>query len=150
MEMVSNSPEVIVDFAHTEDGIKNACGAINHKKVVALFGAGGDRDKSKRPKMGYEASKLSHKIYLTSDNPRSESPEKIIEEIYEGIALKEKVEIIPDRREAIETALLKLNEDEVLLVLGKGDENFQEIGDSISPFNDKEIILNFIKKEELQ
>jgi UDP-N-acetylmuramoyl-L-alanyl-D-glutamate--2,6-diaminopimelate ligase len=148
MELVNSNPEIVVDFAHTADGIKNACGAVTHKKVVALFGAGGDRDKTKRPQMGHEASMIAHKIYLTSDNPRSEDPKSIIDDIYEGIALKEKVEIIVDRKKAIETAIDNLNEDEVLLVLGKGDENFQQIGDIMSPFNDKEIILNFIKTEE--
>jgi len=145
MEVVSTSPLVIVDFAHTHDGIEKALSSLENRQVIALFGAGGNRDKTKRPKMGSVAAKYARHIYLTSDNPRSEEPEAIIEDILAGIEDKKRVTIEPDRRKAIELALSKLNQNEVLLVLGKGDEKFQEIGDSIHPFSDKEIILNYLK-----
>ncbi|WP_456381417.1 UDP-N-acetylmuramoyl-L-alanyl-D-glutamate--2,6-diaminopimelate ligase, partial [Hydrogenimonas sp.] len=101
MEVVSETPLVIVDFAHTEDGIKQVLDSLKEKEIRVVFGAGGDRDRSKRPKMGRAAASIAKKVYLTSDNPRSEDPAAIIEEIAEGIEEKEKIEKIVDRREAI-------------------------------------------------
>lgn len=114
-EIVNYNPLVIVDFAHTEDGIKNICEAFKKRKIKILFGAGGDRDKLKRPNMGRMAEHYSIKIYLTSDNPRNENPNDIINDIAIGIINKDKVCIEPDRRTAIIKALNELENNEVLL-----------------------------------
>lgn len=122
METVSEKPLIIVDFAHTEDGIKQVLDSLKEKEVRVVFGAGGDRDRSKRPAMGRAAASIAKKVYITSDNPRSEDPAKIIDEIAEGIKEKDKIEKIVDRKEAIKKAIDELEDGEVLLVLGKGDE----------------------------
>ena len=144
MEMVSDNPLIIVDFAHTEDGIRQVLDSLKEKEVRVVFGAGGDRDRSKRPAMGRAAASIAKKVYLTSDNPRSEEPAQIIEEIAEGILEKEKMEKIVDRREAIERAIEELEEGEVLLVLGKGDETWQEIKGEKIPFDDREVIREIL------
>lgn len=148
MEVVSEKPRIIVDFAHTHDGIEKVLESIDSQNIITLFGAGGNRDKTKREKMGFAAAKKSKRIYLTSDNPRNENPIDIINDILKGIQNKEKVIIEPDREAAINMAIENLKEDEILLVLGKGDENFQEFADSIREFNDKNIILKVLKKKE--
>jgi UDP-N-acetylmuramoyl-L-alanyl-D-glutamate--2,6-diaminopimelate ligase len=98
--------------------------------------------------MGFAAAKKAKHIYLTSDNPRHEEPMAIIEDILAGIDQKDKVTIEPDREKAIALALKNLNDNEVLLVLGKGDEKIQEIGDSIHPFSDKTIILKYLNQKD--
>ncbi|OQX72400.1 MAG: UDP-N-acetylmuramoyl-L-alanyl-D-glutamate--2,6-diaminopimelate ligase [Campylobacteraceae bacterium 4484_4] len=144
METVSHEPLVIVDFAHTEDGIKQVLDSLKEKEIRVVFGAGGDRDRSKRPKMGRAAASIAKKVYITSDNPRSEDPAAIIEEIARGIEEKEKVEKIVDRREAIAKALEDLEPGEALLVLGKGDETWQEVGEERIPFDDREVIREIL------
>ncbi|MDR2152255.1 MAG: UDP-N-acetylmuramoyl-L-alanyl-D-glutamate--2,6-diaminopimelate ligase [Helicobacteraceae bacterium] len=145
MEIVSQKPLVIVDFAHTQDGIEKVLEALLPRKIVAVFGAGGDRDKSKRAPMGAEAAKRCVKIYLTSDNPRSEDPLKIIEEIRIGCGSHPNVFCIADRKEAIAKALENLASDEILVILGKGDETTQTIGETVLPFSDREIVLELLK-----
>lgn len=142
-EIINNTPLVIVDFAHTEDGIKNICEAYKKRRIKILFGAGGDRDKIKRPKMGRMAEHYSIKIYLTSDNPRNEDPNSIINDILEGIINKDKVYINPDRNATIIKALNDLKNNEVLLILGKGDETYQIIGNKTLPFDDRKIVKDF-------
>ena len=144
MERVSDDPLVIVDFAHTEDGIRQVLDSLKEKEIRVVFGAGGDRDRSKRPRMGAAAAGLAKAIYLTSDNPRSEDPAAIIEEIAAGIEEKEKVVKIVDRKEAIRRALADLQPGEALLVLGKGDETWQEIGDRKIPFDDRAVIKELL------
>jgi UDP-N-acetylmuramoyl-L-alanyl-D-glutamate--2,6-diaminopimelate ligase len=148
MERVSEEPLIIVDFAHTEDGIRQVLDSLKEKELRVVFGAGGDRDRTKRPRMGHAAASMAKKVYLTSDNPRSEDPEAIIEEIASGIAEKEKVVKIPDRREAIERAIADLQPGEALLVLGKGDETWQEIGGEKIPFDDREVIRKILAKRQ--
>ncbi len=140
MEIVSYEPLIIVDFAHTPDGMKKVFESFPSKNIVSLFGAGGDRDRKKRSLMGAIASKYCKKIYLTSDNPRSENPREIIDDIYKGIKEKEKVTIIEDRKIAIKRALKDLKDDEILLILGKGDETYQDIGNKKIPFDDREVV----------
>jgi len=147
METVSEKPLIIVDFAHTEDGIKQVLDSLKEKEVRVVFGAGGDRDRSKRPAMGRAAASIAKKVYLTSDNPRSEDPAKIIEEIAEGIKDKDKIEKIVDRREAIKKAIDELENGEVLLVLGKGDETYQEINGKKIPFDDREVIREILNSK---
>lgn len=146
MQVVNQNPLVIVDFAHTADGMQNIFEAFLGRKINVLFGAGGNRDKSKRPQMGKITEIYAQKIYLTSDNPRDESPNEIIDDILAGIKKKEKVFVDENRKSAIFRALDELQKDEILLILGKGDETFQIIGKEKIPFDDREIVREFYKK----
>lgn len=146
MERVSEDPLIIVDFAHTEDGIRQVLDSLKEKELRVVFGAGGDRDRSKRPKMGAAAASMAKKIYLTSDNPRSEDPRAIIEEIAAGVEDKRKIEKIVDRRAAIEKAIAELQPGEALLVLGKGDETHQQIGEEKIPFDDRAVIREILSR----
>jgi UDP-N-acetylmuramoyl-L-alanyl-D-glutamate--2,6-diaminopimelate ligase len=140
MEVVSHNPTVIVDFAHTPDGMLKVLESIKDKDIAVVFGAGGDRDKDKRPKMALAAAKFAKKIYITSDNPRSEDPKAIIDEIASAIEGKEGVCKIIDREEAIKRAISELDsKNEVLLILGKGDEEYIEIDGKKIPFDDREV-----------
>lgn len=146
MEQVSSDPNVIVDFAHTPDGMAQVLNALKEKELRVVFGAGGDRDRSKRPLMGKVAALYAKKIYLTSDNPRSEDPDAIIEAIQEGIEGDVDLFINPNRREAIAQALQEQQEGEIVLVLGKGDEAYQIIYDQKLPFDDREVIRELLNK----
>lgn len=130
----------IVDFAHTPDGIEKVLEALPNKKLIVVLGAGGDRDKTKRPLMAKAAKKFAHKLIITSDNPRSENPNDIIKDILSGISQDESVFIEPDRKKAIEKALTMQKGDEFVVILGKGDENYQEIKGVKYPFSDKEAV----------
>jgi UDP-N-acetylmuramoyl-L-alanyl-D-glutamate--2,6-diaminopimelate ligase len=118
--------------------------SLREKDVIVVFGAGGDRDKTKRPMMGAIASKYAKNIIVTSDNPRFEEPELIINDILTGIKDSENIEVIVNRREAIQRGMELQKDDEVLLVLGKGDESYQIIYDKKMPFDDREIIKEFL------
>ena len=144
MEVVSSDPLVIVDFAHTADGMAQVLNALKEKDVIVVFGAGGDRDRSKRPMMGKVAENLAKKLYITSDNPRNEDPELIIKDIVKGLKHPELAVINPNRKEAIHQALHDQNKDEVVLILGKGDETYQIIYDKKFPFDDREIARNYL------
>ncbi|WP_331774631.1 UDP-N-acetylmuramoyl-L-alanyl-D-glutamate--2,6-diaminopimelate ligase [Sulfurospirillum sp. 1612] len=150
MEVVSADPLIIVDFAHTPDGMEKVMDSLKEKKIVVVFGAGGDRDRNKRPKMGFIASKFAKKIMITSDNPRSEDPEMIIEEILMGIKQKTNLKVEPDRKKALQEALKWQEKDEVLLILGKGDETYQEIKGQKYPFDDRVIIKNELSSNNTQ
>ncbi len=139
MEVVSESPLVIVDFAHTPDGMEQVLNALKEKEVLVVFGAGGDRDRTKRPLMGRVASMYAKKLYVTSDNPRFEDPDMIIEEILAGVTDKSKVFVDVNRRTAISQALHDRTGDEVVLILGKGDETSQIIYDQHLPFDDRTV-----------
>lgn len=137
MEVVSESPLVIVDFAHTPDGMQQVLNALKEKEVLVVFGAGGDRDRSKRPIMGKVAASFAKKIYITSDNPRFEDPDEIIGDILAGIEDQTNVHVDVNRRNAIAQALNDRSGDEVVLILGKGDETMQIIYDKQFPFDDR-------------
>lgn len=143
MQVVSNEPLVIVDFAHTPDGMQKVLESMHDKDISVVFGAGGDRDKDKRAKMGRVASKYAKKIYVTSDNPRSEDPLDIIKDIVQGISNPNTL-IIPDRKKAIKIALQNLEKSEVLMILGKGDEEYQEIKGKKIPFSDIEVVNSLL------
>ena len=147
MEVVSEDPIVIVDFAHTPDGMNKVLEAMKSEHLVVVFGAGGDRDKTKRPLMGKIAQRFGKRIYVTSDNPRTEDAIAIMRDICNGVELNEHVVIEPDRRKAIEKALESLKEDELLMILGKGDETYQEINGVKHPFDDREIVREILKKQ---
>ncbi len=147
MEVVSERPLVIVDFAHTPDGMDKVLDSLQDKEISVVFGAGGDRDVTKRAQMGRVANRYAKKIYLTNDNPRSEEPLKILEEIDNGITDKNKVTILPDRRDAIEVAIDELEDGEALLILGKGDEEYQEIKSKKLPFDDRVVAKAYLKEK---
>ncbi len=129
---------VIVDYAHTPDGIAAAIGSVRNLSdgtVIAVIGAGGDRDRAKRPLMG-EAGSAADVLIVTSDNPRNEDPDTIISQIMAGVSSTSAM-AITDRRTAIETAVGRATDGDVILVLGKGHERSQEIGDRVLPFDDR-------------
>jgi len=144
MEVVSSDPLVIVDFAHTDDGIHAVLESMKDRDISVVFGAGGNRDREKRPRMGAVAGRYANKIYVTSDNPRDEVPEMILEDILAGLVGKENVTACPDRRLAIKMALDALEPNEVLLILGKGDEDYQEIKGVKYPFDDREVVRELL------
>ncbi len=139
----------IVDYAHTPDALKNVLGAISeirtrNEQVITVVGAGGDRDKTKRPEMAKEAVLASDKVILTSDNPRTENPAQIIKDMEAGVPAqyKNKVVSIENRREAIKTAALIARPGDIILIAGKGHENYQEVKGVKHHFDDKEEIQN--------
>jgi len=143
MQVVSNEPLVIVDFAHTPDGMQKVLESVKDKDIAVVFGAGGDRDKSKRALMGQVASKFAKKLYITSDNPRGEDPLQIIKDIVQGVNNPNTL-IIPDRKQAIKKAIEELNKNEILMILGKGDEEYQEINGQKIPFSDIEVVQSIL------
>lgn len=139
-----------VDYAHTDDALLNVLKALNFYKknrIITVFGCGGDRDRKKRPRMAKAAETYSDKIIVTSDNPRTEDPEKIIEDIMKGFTDKKNVVVIPDRREAIKYATNIAREGDIVLVAGKGHEDYQIIGKDKIHFDDKEEILRAISEK---
>ena len=145
-----HSPEgytAIVDYAHTPDALENVLNAIHevlngNGKVITVCGAGGNRDKGKRPIMAQEAVKQSDKVIITSDNPRFEEPQDIINDMLAGLDQKQmkKVLSIVDRREAIRTACMLAEKGDVILIAGKGHEDYQEIKGVKHHFDDKEVV----------
>jgi len=113
---------------------------MKDREVVVVFGAGGDRDHTKRPRMGAVAAKFAKKVYVTSDNPRSEAPEAILKDILSGIKDQSHTRAMVDRAFAIQEALKELEEGEVLMILGKGDETTMEIDGEKIHFDDREIV----------
>ncbi len=139
----------IVDYAHTPDALLNVIDTINKiregsMQLITVVGAGGDRDRTKRPKMAAISAEGSSKIILTSDNPRTEDPEKILDEMESGITpeLKRKTLRISDRREAIKTAVMLANPGDVILIAGKGHETYQEVMGVKHHFDDREELKN--------
>ena len=135
----------IVDYAHTPDALENVILAINHirrpgQSLITVVGCGGDRDKTKRPEMAKIASTMSDRLVLTSDNPRTEDPESILDDMENGLSLEEKSQVvrITDRRQAIKTAVLMAHEGDIILVAGKGHEKYQDINGVKHHFDDKE------------
>ena len=133
---------VFVDYAHTEDALKNVLSAlkqIQHKRIIVVFGCGGERDRTKRPKMGNVVSQMADFAIITNDNPRSEEPQQIIENIKSGIA-KDNFCVILDRLEAIRKSLSLAKEGDIVLVAGKGHEDYQIIKDKTTHFDDREVV----------
>ena len=145
MEQVCEVPNVIVDFAHTPDGMQQVLNALKEKELLVVFGAGGDRDKSKRPMMGRVAASLAKKTYITSDNPRHEDPDAIVADILEGIDDRSNVKVELNRKKAIQMALDDQEGEEVVVILGKGDETYQIIYDEKFPFDDREVVRELLK-----
>ncbi len=144
MEVVCRRPLVVVDYAHTPDALAKAIAALRpiaEGKLWVIFGAGGDRDPGKRPLMGQAATRAD-RIVLTADNPRSEDPRAIIDQIIQGIdhSYRRHVLIMPDRRQAIENVLNLANPTDVVLIAGKGHETYQEVNGIRHPFDDREVV----------
>ena len=148
-EIVENTSNVmaIVDYAHTPDALENVLRTIDdlrtkNEMLVTVVGCGGDRDKTKRPKMAEIAARFSDKIILTSDNPRTEDPQQILEDMKVGIpkSKERNVMIISDRKEAIRTACNLVSDQDIILVSGKGHETYQEINGVRNHFDDREIL----------
>lgn len=143
----------IVDYAHTPDALKNVLETINdirtnNETLITVVGCGGDRDKTKRPVMGNIAAKLSNKTIFTSDNPRTENPDKIIEDIEKGVEPQhyKKTLSITDRKQAIKTACQLANKNDIILIAGKGHETYQEINGERTDFNDFDIVKKELEK----
>ena len=151
-EVVSHADDqvtVVVDYAHTDDALRNlleTARPLSSKRLITVFGCGGDRDRSKRPLMGMVAARLSDVVVITSDNPRSEDPARIIEEIERGIPAGREassraplIESVVERAAAIERAVSIASAGDVVLIAGKGHEKYQQIGDRVLPFDDGEV-----------
>jgi UDP-N-acetylmuramoyl-L-alanyl-D-glutamate--2,6-diaminopimelate ligase len=154
-EKIENSRglHIFVDYAHTDDALKNlleTARELSPRRIILIFGAGGDRDKTKRARMGEVAGNLSDLTILTSDNPRSEDPLDIISDIEKGIKKTgtKNYEIVPDRKEAIRHALSVGERGDYILVAGKGHENYQVIKDKIIPFKDADVIRSILEIKE--
>ncbi|NLV15786.1 MAG: UDP-N-acetylmuramoyl-L-alanyl-D-glutamate--2,6-diaminopimelate ligase [Syntrophomonadaceae bacterium] len=144
---------VIVDYAHTPDGLENilkTAREIAEARIITVFGAGGDRDRTKRPLMGRIAAQYSDFSIITSDNPRSEDPLAIIDEIMVGVKENDRAHyaIVPDRREAIRHSVYLANKDDLVIIAGKGHEDYQIIKGEILPFDDRRIAREYIKEKE--
>jgi UDP-N-acetylmuramoyl-L-alanyl-D-glutamate--2,6-diaminopimelate ligase len=142
----------VIDYAHTPDALENTLTAIrdllshhNGAKIITVFGCGGNRDKDKRPKMGRIASSLSTITVVTSDNPRLEDPQAIIEQILAGVLPGRSVYTEPDRRQAIIKGLLLAEPGDVVLIAGKGHEDYQVLGASKVHLDDREEVEMFIR-----
>ena len=148
-----NNITAIVDYAHTPDALKNIINSINEIKtnkesLITIIGCGGNRDKSKRPVMGDIASSLSSKVIFTSDNPRNESPEKIIQDMISGVKPLNSVKTISiaNRKEAIKTACQLAKSNDIILIAGKGHEKFQEINNKKHLFDDYKVVKECLTK----
>ena len=152
-----HSPEgftAIVDYAHTPDALENVLNAIHEVldgkgHVITVCGAGGNRDKGKRPLMAQEAAKQSDKVIITSDNPRFEEPQDIINDMLAGLNAQQmkKVLSIADRREAIRTACMLAQKGDVILIAGKGHEDYQEIKGVKHHFDDREEVRKIFEQK---
>jgi len=142
---------VIVDYAHTDDALKNVLSAIknlNPAKIITVFGCGGNRDKTKRPKMAKVACNMSDFVFITSDNPREEDPIEITKDVEAGAKEinKTNYKVVIDRKEAIKEAIASANKNDVVLIAGKGHENYQIIGRTKIHFDDREIAFETLNK----
>jgi UDP-N-acetylmuramoyl-L-alanyl-D-glutamate--2,6-diaminopimelate ligase len=146
---------VAVDYAHTEDALVRlltAAQALKTGRIITVFGCGGDRDRGKRPKMGEAAVRYSDVVILTSDNPRTEDPISILEHVEAGVieAMRQRPRVqyrkVPDRREAIEAAVREARSGDIVLIAGKGHEDYQIIGTKKVHFDDREVARDAIER----
>ena len=144
---------VLVDYAHTDDALKNVLETLKpicRGNLIVVFGCGGDRDRTKRPRMAKVTERYADLIIVTSDNPRTEKPQKIIEEIITGFEKRssKKIFVEPDRKSAIKLALESVHKDDIVLIAGKGHENYQILADKTIHFSDEETAAEFLKKQQ--
>jgi UDP-N-acetylmuramoyl-L-alanyl-D-glutamate--2,6-diaminopimelate ligase len=146
---LGQSFQVLVDYAHTPDALTRALEAVRAmkpRKLVCVFGCGGDRDRGKRPLMGAAAVRGADEVVLTSDNPRSEDPATIVREIEAGTRGAPNVRSVLDRAEAIAIAIEGLRDGDALLIAGKGHETYQILGDRTIPFDDREVARGALRR----
>jgi UDP-N-acetylmuramoyl-L-alanyl-D-glutamate--2,6-diaminopimelate ligase len=165
LERVAGAPgfTVVVDYAHTDDALKNlleTARPLATGRIITVFGCGGDRDRTKRPLMGAVAARLSDVVVVTSDNPRSENPSDILEQIKRGIVAPDdrgaprsrggqrdvRCLTIVDRKEAIERAVREANPGDLILIAGKGHEKYQVIGERVLPFDDVDVARSALER----
>ncbi len=153
-EVVSEKPYVIVDYAHTPDGLENVLNAArvvtpDNGRLIAVFGCGGDRDATKRPKMGGIAERLADLLVITSDNPRTEDPQQIITDVISGIQRFDSARMIvdADRKQAIHQAIDLAKPEDIIVVAGKGHEDYQILGDRTIHFDDREVVQEYVREK---
>jgi UDP-N-acetylmuramoyl-L-alanyl-D-glutamate--2,6-diaminopimelate ligase len=147
---IDEESNAIIDYAHTDDALGRVlreARAITHRKLITVFGCGGDRDKGKRPLMGRVASELSDRVIVTSDNPRNENPMDIINDIVKGMKGNH-YKIVSDRKKAIIEALTMAQSGDTVIIAGKGHEDYQEIKGIRYPFNDRDIVKDFLAQKK--
>jgi len=147
MEVVIAKPCVIVDYAHTPDALENVLTTLSQLKqgrLGVVFGCGGDRDKTKRPIMGRIASQYADFVIVTSDNPRTEEPEQIVNEVVQGLLPTAKALLIVNREEAIQQALTMADPQDIILIAGKGHESYQQIGTKRFDFSDQDVVRKLL------
>ena len=139
---------VLVDFAHTDDALKNVLSTLKglcKGRLCVVFGCGGNRDRTKRPLMGKVACRFSDHVIITSDNPRFEEPEEIIREIEHGVrGTFDNYDIVADRKSAIAKALKLASHEDIVVIAGKGHEDYQIIKDKVMPFDDREVAMKIL------
>ncbi|NIW80643.1 MAG: UDP-N-acetylmuramoyl-L-alanyl-D-glutamate--2,6-diaminopimelate ligase, partial [Calditrichae bacterium] len=148
--VLPNGARVFIDYAHTPEALKRMLQALlefKPKKIILVFGCGGDRDFEKRSLMGKIAEDYADLVVLTNDNPRSEKPEQIVSQIKKGIFDQSKVEVHLDRREAVYSALEMTGTKDMVLIAGKGHETYQEFADQRIHFDDREVVESFIQQK---
>ncbi len=150
LERVPNAHGILafVDYAHTDDALTNVLTTLREvarRRLLVVFGCGGDRDRSKRPLMGAAAASLADHVIVTSDNPRSEDPAAIVAEVMGGVGAAGHVESVVDREQAIARAAALARPGDILLVAGKGHETYQEIGKTVVPFDDREVLHRHLR-----
>ena len=144
-------PVVVVDYAHTEQGLSAVCQSMREHfegTIWCVFGCGGDRDRSKRPMMAKVAEKYANKIIVTTDNPRHEDPQSIIDEVLTGFSSLKSVEAVLDRRQAIDIAITNAQPGDVVLLAGKGHETSQIVGDVHIAFDDRRVARELLLARE--
>jgi len=145
---IEGNRTVVIDYSHTPDALKKALlvlQRLTRNNLWVIFGCGGDRDRAKRPLMGKAAGEIADRIIVTSDNPRSEDPVAIIDHIIHGMTVDDRVYIEPDRKQAILYSLEHTESGDTILIAGKGHEDYQEIGGTRYPFNDRKIVEGFFQ-----
>ena len=151
MEGLGSRPggfRIVVDYAHTPDALLNALKTaklFTQKRLITVFGCGGDRDRKKRPLMGKIAAEIGDRIIVTSDNPRTEEPRKIITDILEGIPASADLQVIEDRESAIRKAMAEASAGDTVFIAGKGHEDYQILGHTKIHFDDREMVQKYIK-----
>jgi UDP-N-acetylmuramoyl-L-alanyl-D-glutamate--2,6-diaminopimelate ligase len=148
---VAGRPLAIVDYAHTPDALEKALAAVRahcRGRIVCVFGCGGDRDPGKRPLMGAIAERLADEVVITDDNPRTEDGDAIVAGILAGMQQPQRAAVERDRAQAIKLALARGGADDVVLIAGKGHEDYQIVGTERRPFSDREVALAMLTGKE--